>query len=107
MKIITTEERQAHVSHILNEGFKGLIYGGLISTTLFVLILKRWPQKVGKWNTSIKASFITIPTIGTSAFFADQGSWQFDKEMRNKADIETREEEESILRDIEDRKKGV
>lgn len=81
MKIISSEEKQAHIAHITAEGAKGLVYGGILSSSIFLLLQKRWPHKIKNWSTSIKASFITIPTIGAAAFWADQGSWEFDKEM--------------------------
>lgn len=94
MKIISNEEKQAHMAHIAAEGAKGLVYGGIVSTAAFFFARKRWPQKINAWNTSVKACSIVIPTIGAGAFWADQGSWEFDKEMHHSEYTQTKVVEE-------------
>jgi len=83
MKIITDEEKRAHIAHITSEGAKGLVYGAMLSTGMFIYFKKRMPARFNSWNTSIKACVLTMPTIGMGAFYADQGSWEFDKEMHH------------------------
>ncbi|EEQ37818.1 putative respiratory supercomplex factor [Clavispora lusitaniae] len=81
MKIITQEEREAHSSHVLAEGAKGLFYGGLVSVGLFAYLKTRHPVRFAAFNTSVKTCILTMPTVAISAFFADQGSWDFDRQM--------------------------
>ncbi|EMG45670.1 hypothetical protein G210_4139 [Candida maltosa Xu316] len=81
MKILSPEEKQAHTSHILAEGFKGLMYGGAFSIGLFQYIKRRHPVRFKSFNPSIKAAIIAMPTISIAAFFADQGSVEFDRNM--------------------------
>lgn len=83
MKIITDEEKRAHIAHITAEGAKGLVVGGMLSAGMFVYFKKRMPVRFNSWNTSIKTCVLTMPTIGMGAFYADQGSWEFDKEMHH------------------------
>ncbi|ODV80982.1 uncharacterized protein CANTADRAFT_48192 [Suhomyces tanzawaensis NRRL Y-17324] len=84
MKILDKEERQAHISHITTEGFKGLVYGSILSTGLFAYLKKRHAG-FNRFSTSIKTCIIVMPTISLGAFFADQGSWEFDKQMHSSA----------------------
>lgn len=81
MKIITQEEKDAHSSHVLAEGAKGLFYGGLISAGLFAYLKTRHPVRFASFNTSVKTCILVMPTVSVSAFFADNGSVEFDKEM--------------------------
>ncbi|RLV94041.1 Respiratory supercomplex factor 2 mitochondrial [Spathaspora sp. JA1] len=81
MKILTSEEKQAHISHVIAEGSKGLIYGAVLSAGIFTYLKKRHPIKFKKFNPSIKTCIVTMPTIAVGAFWADQGSWEFDQKM--------------------------
>ncbi|KAG7663629.1 RCF2 [[Candida] subhashii] len=81
MKILTKEEKQAHISHVLAEGAKGIAYGGVVAFGLFSYLKHRHPLRFKKMNASVKSAIMIMPTIGVAAFFADQGSWEFDKMM--------------------------
>ncbi|KAK6202441.1 uncharacterized protein RJT21DRAFT_112397 [Scheffersomyces amazonensis] len=81
MKIISDEEKQAHIAHITSEGIKGLVVGSLVSAGLFTYLKKRQPVRFNSFNTSIKTAIFIMPTVSIGAFFADQGSWEFDKQM--------------------------
>lgn len=81
MKIIDNEEREAHASYILSEGLKGMFYGSIVSLGLYTYLKVRHPARFASFNTSIKTCIITMPTVSMAAFFADQGSVEFDKKM--------------------------
>lgn len=81
MKILDTEEREAHIAHITHEGVKGLFVGSMISAGLFAYLKFKQPVKFSHFNTSIKTCIFAMPTIASGAFFADQGSVEFDKQM--------------------------
>lgn len=81
MKLLSKEEKDAHVSHIIAEGTKGLIYGGVLSLGIFQYLKHRHPARFATFNPSIKAAILTMPTISVAAFYADQGSVEFDKKM--------------------------
>lgn len=81
MKIIEDEEKLAHISYITHEGFKGLVYGLFLSTGLFIYLKTRHAAAFARYSTSIKTCVITMPTIALGAFYADQGSWDFDKRI--------------------------
>lgn len=81
MKIISQEEKHAHSSHVLSEGAKGLFYGGLVSAGIFAYLKTRQPVRFASFNTSVKTAILTMPTVSIAAFFADNGSWEFDKVM--------------------------
>ncbi|KHC55827.1 hypothetical protein MEW_00831 [Candida albicans P60002] len=81
MKILSKEEKDAHVSHIISEGAKGLFYGGALSVGLYQYLKHRHPARFATFNPSIKAAIIAMPTISVAAFFADQGSVEFDRKM--------------------------
>lgn len=81
MKIIGQEEKDAHSSYILAEGAKGLFYGGLVSAGLFAYLKTRHPVKFASFNTSVKTCIFVMPTVSVAAFFADNGSWEFDRQM--------------------------
>lgn len=81
MKIIDKEEREAHKLHIISEGMKGMLYGGIVSLGLYTYLKKCRTALFARLNTSIKTCIIVMPTISLSAFWADAGSVQFDRKM--------------------------
>ncbi|KAI3406788.2 hypothetical protein KGF56_000393 [Candida oxycetoniae] len=81
MKILSQEEKDAHLSHVITEGAKGLIYGGVFSLGIFSYIKYKRPARYQTFSASVKAALLTMPTIAIGAFWADQGSWEFDKMM--------------------------
>lgn len=83
MKILNREEREAHATHVAFEGLTGLLVGGLLSVGAFSYLKLRHPVKFKQFNTSIKACVLIMPTVSCCAFYADQGSVQFDKAMRS------------------------
>jgi hypothetical protein len=83
MKIIGNEEKEAHIAHITSEGIKGLFVGSVVSVGLFTYLKTRHASKFRSFNASIKTCIITMPTIAMGAFYADQGSWEFDKQMHS------------------------
>ncbi|EGV64365.1 Replication factor C, subunit RFC4 [Yamadazyma tenuis] len=83
MKILGTDEREAHIAHITAEGTKGLFYGSLLSAGLFAYLRTRHPVRFSQFNTSIKTCIFAMPTIATAAFWADQGSVEFDRQMHS------------------------
>ncbi|KAK6459120.1 uncharacterized protein RJT20DRAFT_12096 [Scheffersomyces xylosifermentans] len=97
MKIITNEEREAHIAHITTEGMKGLFYGSVLSLGLFTYLKTKHPVRFNSFNTSIKTCIVTMPTIATGAFWADQGSWEFDKKMHS-----SEHEESKMLQEYRD-----
>lgn len=80
MKLITKEEKAAHMNHVAAEGFKGLIYGAIGSAGLFYYFKTRHPLKFKVLTPSVKTAMLAMPTISMAAFWADQGSWEFDQE---------------------------
>ncbi|CUM63152.1 uncharacterized protein PRCAT00000719001 [Priceomyces carsonii] len=83
MKLINSEEKAAHIAYFSTEGFKGLIYGSLISFGLYEYIKTRQPGRFRTFSASIKTCILIIPTIGIGAFWADQGSVEFDRKMHS------------------------
>ncbi|KAI5951340.1 hypothetical protein KGF54_004414 [Candida jiufengensis] len=81
MKIISDDEKNAHMNYVLSEGFKGLVYGGALSAGVFSFFKFKRPQTFASFSPSVKAAMLTMPTIALGAFWADQGSWEFDKKM--------------------------
>ncbi|KAI5950898.1 RCF2 [Candida jiufengensis] len=81
MKIITEEEKVNHRNHIIKEGLKGLAIGGAVSAGIFSFFKYRRPARFATFSPSIKAAIFAMPTIAFGAFFADQGSWEYDKMM--------------------------
>mmetsp|Transcript_1121 Transcript_1121/g.1125 ORF Transcript_1121/g.1125 Transcript_1121/m.1125 type:complete len:187 (+) Transcript_1121:15-575(+) len=83
MKIINREEREAHATYLATEGAKGLFYGSILSVGLFNFLKIRHPAKFKSFSTSIKTCILIMPTIGSCAFWADQGSVVFDRRMHS------------------------
>ncbi|RCK64966.1 Respiratory supercomplex factor 2, mitochondrial [Candida viswanathii] len=81
MKILSKEEKDAHVSHIIAEGAKGLVYGGILSVGIFQFLKHKRPARFALFTPSIKAALLAMPTITIGAFYADQGSVEFDRKM--------------------------
>ncbi|KAI5954127.1 RCF2 [Candida margitis] len=81
MKILSTDEKNAHMNYLLSQGAKGLVYGGVVSAGIYSFFKYRRPARFATFTASVKAAIIVVPTIGISAFWADQGSWEFDKMM--------------------------
>lgn len=78
MKILTEEEVQAHKNHVLIENIKGCAVGGLVGLGLIQYVKRRYPVKWSKFNFSVKTAMFAMPTITIGAYFADDGSIQFD-----------------------------
>lgn len=83
MKILDNDEREAHIAHITSEGAKGLFYGSILSAGLYGFMKIRHPVKFRQFNTSIKTAMISMPTIAVGAFYADQGSVEFDRQVHS------------------------
>lgn len=81
MKLVSKEEREAHAAFVAAEGAKGLFYGAVVSLGLFSYLKIRHTGRFLTFNTSIKAAVLTMPTIALSAFWAEQGSVEFDRRM--------------------------
>lgn len=81
MKIIEDEEKQAHRTHIINEGAKGFVIGSFISAGAFLYLRSRHASAFARYNTSIKTCIFTMPSVTMCAFYADQGSWEFDRKV--------------------------
>lgn len=81
MKIIDKDEREAHKAYVLAAGLKGFFYGSLFSAGIYAFLKLRHPGKFGRFNASIKTAILTMPTIASAAFFADEGSVEFDRRM--------------------------
>ncbi|CAK9435675.1 uncharacterized protein LODBEIA_P04020 [Lodderomyces beijingensis] len=81
MKILGQEEKDAHLQHVLSEGAKGLVYGAILSGGIFSYLKYKKPVRFQTFTASIKAAILAMPTIAVAAFWADQGSWEFDKMM--------------------------
>ncbi|KAI5966872.1 uncharacterized protein KGF55_000281 [Candida pseudojiufengensis] len=79
MKIITEEEKNNHRSYIIKEGCKGLLIGGAISAGIFSFLKYKQPARFATFSPSIKAAIFAMPTIALGAFYADQGSWNYDQ----------------------------
>lgn len=78
MKIITEEEKRAHKQHVLIENIKGCVVGAMAGVGLIQYVKRRYPVKYTKLSWSIRAAMFAMPTITIGAFFADDGSIQFD-----------------------------
>lgn len=81
MKLVSKEEREAHSAFVASEGAKGLIYGAMASLGIFSYLRFSHAVRFRSFNTSIKTCILTMPTIALSAFWADQGSVEFDRRM--------------------------
>lgn len=81
MKIIDKHEIDAHKAYVLAEGAKGLFYGSVLSLGLFAYLKTRHPARFARFNTSLKTAILVMPTISVTAFLADQGSVEFDRQM--------------------------
>lgn len=81
MKILDKEEREAHKLHLVDEGFRGFVYGSIISSASYLYLKYRHPLKFRSFNASIKTCIVTMPTIALCAFWADQGTVQFNNAM--------------------------
>lgn len=78
MKIITEEEKQAHKQHVLMENIKGCAVGAMAGIGLIQYFKRRYPARYNILSASVKAGMFAIPTITIGAFWADDGSIQFD-----------------------------
>lgn len=81
MKIIDKEEREAHSTYIAIQGIKGALYGLVFSGAGFLLVKTTMPQRFATFNHSIKSCMFVMPSISIAAYWADQGSVEFDKKM--------------------------
>lgn len=81
MKIIDREEKEAHASYVMAEGLRGLFYGSVVLVGLFAYLKTRHTARFARFNTSIKACILTMPTVSLAAFYADEGSVEFDRQM--------------------------
>lgn len=83
MKIITTEEREAHATFLAIEGAKGLFYGSLVSMAVFNFLRVRHPARFKSFSTSIKTCILILPACGCCGFSADRGSVVFDRRVHS------------------------
>lgn len=81
MKLIDREEKQVHANYVAVAGFKGFVYGSILSVGLFNYLRLKHPTKFASFNTSIKTCVLILPTIATVAYFSDHGSVAFDQMM--------------------------
>ncbi|CAK7901926.1 respiratory supercomplex factor 2, mitochondrial [[Candida] anglica] len=94
MKILSDEEKNAHWNVVLKEGAKGCVVGAAISVGLFAFVKHRHPVRYRSMSGSIKAAMFAMPTISMGAFFADEGSVDFDRHVYQSDYLKQREEEE-------------
>lgn len=80
MKILTKEEIEEHKNYVLKENLKGLAVGAGVGGLMIAGIRKKWPAQWKSLNTSFKAAIFAMPCITIAAFYADDGSIEFDKE---------------------------
>lgn len=80
MKILTQEEIEDHKNHVLKENLKGLAVGAGVGGLMIAGIRKKWPAQWKSLNTSFKAAIFAMPCITIAAFYADDGSLEYDKE---------------------------
>ncbi|ODV81315.1 uncharacterized protein CANTADRAFT_25501 [Suhomyces tanzawaensis NRRL Y-17324] len=93
MKILSDEERNAHWNAVLYEGTKGLIIGIGFSYGLVTYIKKKNPILYKRMSASTKAATWAVPSIGISAFWADEGSVKFDEETYRSDYLQKQKEE--------------
>lgn len=90
MKILDSEEREAHRTHIAIEGVRGGLYGLAVSVVGFWAVKRATPQRFATFNHSIKSCMIVMPSIAIAAYWADQGSVAFDRQMYLSAELRER-----------------
>ncbi|GBL49545.1 Replication factor C, subunit RFC4 [Candidozyma auris] len=81
MKILDDEERNAHWNAVLREGAIGTAVGLGVSAGLVAFIKRRQPLRYKSFNASLKTALWVMPTVTIGAFFADEGSVNFDRQM--------------------------
>lgn len=81
MKILDEEERAAHRTHIAIEGVRGAFFGLGVSAVFFLAVKKSMPQRFSTFNHSIKTCMFVMPSVAIAAYWADQGSVEFDRRM--------------------------
>ena len=94
MKILSTEEKNAHTKEVLIEGLKGLVVGLALSWGLVRWTKTKRPASWSQMNTSVRAAMWAVPTIGVAAYFADQGSYEFDIQTYQLDSLKQKEKEE-------------
>ncbi|RLV92816.1 Respiratory supercomplex factor 2 mitochondrial [Spathaspora sp. JA1] len=97
MKIISEEEKYEHQKHILIEGLKGCAIGAVIGFGMVKYMKIRQPVRFARFNSSIKAAMYAMPAITVGAFYADQGSVNFDED-RYRSDYLKKQESEALER---------
>ncbi|EGW30240.1 uncharacterized protein SPAPADRAFT_63858 [Spathaspora passalidarum NRRL Y-27907] len=80
MKIITEEEKYEHQKHILIEGLKGCAIGAAVGFGIVKYMKTKQPLQYAKFNSSVRAAIYAMPAITIGAFYADQGSVDFDED---------------------------
>lgn len=80
MKLISDEEKRAHIRTTLIGGFKGLVLGTAISVGIFALAPKRYPG-IFKLPWSIRTAIFVVPPAFTSSVNAELCSNEFDYNM--------------------------
>lgn len=93
MKIISDEEKNAHWNTVLQEGVKGCVVGAVLSVGIAQYFKRRNPVRFAQLSTSVKSAMYAMPTIGMGAFFADEGSYRFDRQQYQSDYLKQQEEE--------------
>ncbi|KAK6462867.1 hypothetical protein DFJ63DRAFT_175940 [Scheffersomyces coipomensis] len=97
MKIISEEEKAAHSRFVLIQGLKGCAVGAGIAFGLTRYLKFKQPLRYSQFNASIKTALWAMPTVTMGAFFADDGSVEFDNSTY-RSDYFKKQEEEKLLR---------
>ncbi|EMG49181.1 RCF2 Respiratory supercomplex factor 2 [Candida maltosa Xu316] len=77
MKIISSQEKVEHKTHILHQCYKGCVVGAVAGVALISYMKFKQPIKYNTFNWTIKASMIGMPVIGCAAFASLKGSARF------------------------------
>lgn len=94
MKLVSDEEKDAHIKFTAKEGAKGALLGLGLSYGLVTFLRKRHPASYKNFSSSIKGALWTMPTAATTAFFADQGGVKFDQMLYRSGYLEKEKKEE-------------
>lgn len=93
MKILSDEEKTAHRNAVLIEGAKGCAIGAVAAVGLIQYFKRRNPVRFNQLSFSIKSAMFIMPTVSCGAFFADEGSVQFDRDVYQSDYLKQQEEE--------------
>lgn len=80
MKLITSEEKNAHWNVIMTGGIKGLMLGTAMSVGIFALAPSKYPRLL-KMPWSIKTAIFVTPPAFTASVNAELCSSEFDYDM--------------------------